>query len=173
MPEPGGAYRDLKPFFRLLDTVGDGTGDDNAAQNYAITPATFRIIPAANEVIILEQLLVHISDNSSFAPTGYGGRAALGNGYQIIATMPNMNAENLLANGDVIKHNDDFLHWGPGALDLIKFTGGADSSVGAYRAVNFGVDFVLDGSQGHKIEITLNDDFSTLVDHHFIVHGRI
>jgi hypothetical protein len=85
--------------------------------------------------------------------------------------MSNMDDGNI--NGDVIKHNDDFLHWGPGALDLIKFTGGSDSLVAAYRTSNFGVPFTLDGSQGHKIEITLNDSFTGLDDHHFIAHGRI
>lgn len=173
MPKIDGGYRDLKPFFRLLDDVGDGTGTDAANANYAVTPKTFLLIPAIDEVVLVNQLMVHIADNASFGPTNYGGRAALGVGYDIKVTAPNMVAESLLG-GEIIKHNDDFLHWGPGALDLVKFTGGSDSLVAAYRMEDcFGAPLVLNGSLGHKIEILLNDDFSTLIDHHFIAHGQV
>ncbi len=175
MPEVGGTHRDLKPFFRLLDDVGDGSGTNNAVGDYSSVAKTFKLIPAANEVIVVRHIIVHIGDNAAFAPTNYGGLAARANGYDIKVTASNMANESLIA-GDVelITQNDDFLHWGPNALQIVNFTGGVDSLVATLDLINnFGMELVLDGSQGHKIEITLNDSFVGIVDHHFIVHGRV
>lgn len=173
MPQIGGGYRDLKPFFRVLDDDGDGLGTVNAIGDYSSVSKTFKLIPAIDEIIIVDQILVHITDAGLFTPDDYGALSTLSNGYDIKATAPNMANESLIGGVEAIKENTDFLHWGPNAVQIINFAGPIDALVASYKLRDFGVELILDGSQGHKLEILLSDSFVGLIEHHFIVHGRV
>lgn len=172
MPKSTGGYRDPIPLNRLLDENGDGTGNEDAADNYSITPATFFIQPPDGEVFVIDELSFHITSGTVMGADKYGDLAALTNGIQVNVTMKNMNGTSLLPNGGMLKRNDQFLFWGPTALRIVNFTGGKDSLIASYRADSFKQELILDGAQEHKIEIILNDNFTSLLSHHFIAHGH-
>ena len=41
---------------RILDTNGDGTGSTNQAVDGSVTPVTFKLAPAAGEVILVSRI---------------------------------------------------------------------------------------------------------------------
>lgn len=165
MPKSSGGHRDPIPLLQKLSSNGDGTGTTSAIGDYSVTPLTIFIAPIAGEVYVIDKLVVHIADNGSFVRSGYGAGAALTNGVQIQVSDSSGVLYSLLSGSPVID-NEGWMH--VGEFDREQFSASEDSvSVSLIPATNI----ILDGSQGHKLEVILNDNFSTLPDQHFIAHG--
>ena len=173
MALPGGIYSDPIPLSQYLSTVGDGTGVVNAVGDYTATTETFFIQPAAGEIFEIEKLLIHIVDSGALPATVYGGLgAALDPGINIVVTNEGSIARSVVPG--LITANDELQHVGNGGFALTNFTGGIDAITATLDFVKImRAPLILDGDQDHKLEVILDDDdFTGLVDHHFIVHGR-
>lgn len=162
--KPGGIYSDPIPLSQFLTDVGDGTGNDNANGDYT-TPDIFFIQPASDEIMLVEELVIHVEDGGALAEGSYGGLSALTNGINITVTNEGSISRSLLPG--VIKTNGELLHIGKDTA-IHSFTASIDAII---ATLCFKKPVLLDGSQNHKIEVLLSDDFTGLDDHHFIAYG--
>ena len=168
--KPGGVYADPIRFIQFLSTNGDGTGDINAVGDYT-TPEVFYIQPANDEVMLIDKLTIHILNTGALPAGDYGGLgSALVNGIDIVTTNARSNGLSILPG--IIKSNINLMHSTDLGFSLITFSGAVDSIIAVF---NFKIDdnegLILDGSQEHKLEVLLSDNFAGLVDHHFVAHG--
>lgn len=155
---------------QFLTINGDGTGNNNANGDYSVTPATFFIQPASDEIMIIHELYIHLVNSGAFPATVYASLgAALTNGVDILLTNDRSSGLSILP--EKIKTNDDFMHFGLGGFQLVNFSGGIDAIGASFKSSSFGMPITLVGSKSHKIEVILNDNLTGLVDHHFIAHG--
>ena len=158
-----------KSIYRLLDTVGDGTGTTNAIGDYSVTPASFKITGTSGRVDI-ERVIVMLEDGGSFDSGAYGNGLALTNGIRVYLRDTDDNVINeytsfpILTNGDWAGHCHDFNHfnWGSGnEVASIRWT---FSKSGQPVQINF--------DAGEYFEVYLNDDFSALVKQRFTIQGK-
>lgn len=167
--KPGGRYSDPIPFTQFLSSNGDGTGIINAILDYATTPGTVYIQPSADEIMVIQDLLIHVVDSGALPEGSYAGLGvSLANGIDIQVTNEGSSARSVIPG--LIKSNGELSHVsGTGRFDIINFSGGVD---GLSSVIDFGkAGLILDGSQGHKLEVLFTDSLVGLVDHHFIAHG--
>jgi len=61
---------------KYLDTVGDGTGEINAIGDYSSAPVDFFYSPNANEVVLLNRVIITIEDGGSIDSGGYGNNSS-------------------------------------------------------------------------------------------------
>jgi hypothetical protein len=161
------------PLSIQLSTNGDGTGTINANGNYAVSPATFYYQPAAGEVIDLHSIQYYVQDDGAFPIDGYGAIAAgtITNGYDIEIVLGGVTYKindgiKVTTNGDLFRLAAYTVYsegTGAGAHCLLI----SDSKM----QERFG-RIILKGDNEDKVTITLNDNFSTLVKHHFRVTGH-
>ena len=169
MPLANGSYRDPIPLIQFLSSNGDGTGTTDAIGNYSVTPLTLYIQPDPEEVLVINELICHVSDSGKFLQGVYGSLASpLTNGI-IIQVSDNSGIILPITNSHPIKSNDDYMHLTEMALQ--DFGGVADSLRASFTASHFGTELLLHGALNQKLEIIISDNCTGLDDHHFIVHG--
>lgn len=169
MPLSSGKHRDTIPLIKFLSDIGDGTGVTDGIGDYSSIPLTLFIQPPEDEVWIIHELIAHVVDAGKFGQSIYG---SLASGLAVgVAIKVTNDTDTLLdiTNGHPIKTNSEFMHFSD--MYLQDFGGVADSLRASFKADLFGIELALDGSQNHKLEVTLNDNFQGLIDHHFIIHG--
>lgn len=157
------------PFVRYLDTNGDGTGTKEAIGNYSVTPDTFFIQPATNEIMNIGSLLLHVAGGTAFGISEYGNIGTpLTVGVVINITINGSTIA--FTNSHPLKSNGDLMHIA-NSFDIHAFKN-LETSIAA-RITNeaFGTGLILKGYTNDKLEIILNDDFTTLTSHDFIVTG--
>jgi hypothetical protein len=121
-----------------------------------------------DEFLSLHFLSTHIQDGGTFDPAKYGVLAALTNGV-ILSIYDEFDVEKLRITENPIKDNGEWFHYGQtdfgaaGAGGMISHTlidlaGGTDDGLRLYP--------------GQSLRITLNDNFTGLDAHDFLVHGR-
>lgn len=164
---------------QYLSTNGDGTGTVQAVGNYA-TAQDFYLQPAIDQVIAINRLIVYIQDAiaGGFNPALYGGMAALTNGIT----------------GGIYSASDDLLwavtpsipiktngQWMRLCFDVSKL----DNNQNLALAVRWTFDRGIPKAHGQegktpivlrdqqKLKLTLNDDFTGLQDHTFMLQGVI
>jgi hypothetical protein len=157
---------------RILDTVGNGTGTKNAIGNYlgaGLGETVFKIAPPADEAFRIHRMLVHIRDTGAFAAEEYANIAALATGVKI-ATFRDTTEITDLTDGLPIKTNAE---WGRLCYDvLISEYGVGDEFLHArWTFSKFSSGLWLNGDESDSLQVILNDDFSTLVEHQFVVQG--
>jgi hypothetical protein len=160
--------------YRLLDTVGDGTGTKNANVNGSVTPVTFKLIteegPHRNE---LYRMVVHIVDAGPLNADDYGGIAGgLVNGLDIGIYNADDSLLLDLLDGLPVKTNSD---WGRLCYDVktLDFGTGTDDAV-AVRwtfSKDMGGPIILE--EGQYIGVTVNDNLTGLIEHYFTLRGNI
>lgn len=160
------------PLLRFLDTNGDGTGTTDAIGNYSVTPATFFVQPPAGYKFILTELQIHLSDGGTFGSTVYGSLgAALTNGFSLLGKRNGVTILDLMS-GVPVKNNDQLTHL-TSRVNLISWAAVNNSLNITFSALDFDTPFILSAAAVDTLEVTLNDDFTGLVDHTFIVRGSI
>lgn len=160
----------FKPLIRLLDTNGDGTETKDAIGNYSAIATPFFIQPPIGQIFFINSFFIHLSDNGTFGQAVYGSMVgALTNGLAITIKTNGIVTTDIL-DGITIKTNDEFLHLSF-SIDLISWAGALNSMVAGFNSLNFGTTMVLDGSKLQRLEVMCNDDFTALIDQHFIVNG--
>ena len=154
-----------------LDTNGDGTGVYDATGDYSVTATDFFFAPAAGETVEVTKLLVHVADKGPFDVDGYGAIAA-GLTVGIVIAVERLGAIVLrLTNGAPIKDNADLSHLNTD-YRLTNFSSNYGSSIVSLDVAAFQTSLLMHGDLGDKLIVTLNDDFTGLADHHFIMYGK-
>lgn len=156
---------------RALDTVGDGTGTTNANGNYAATAEEFFIQPPAGQLFTIHHLMVEIVDTASIDAGKYGTGIILTNGIGI--TIENGALLVDLTHNLKIKTTAEWAYLaGPNNIQVFNWGAGNDIFIAEIAIANhFGKAITLNGDLSEKLIITLNDDFTGLVNHKFIAHG--
>lgn len=150
---------------RYLDTNGDGTGTKNANGNYSVTPEQFYI----DGPCTLTRMIVMIEDTAGMQAEEYGNLGvALTNGVTITIDRSGLdnNAVNL-TDGLPIKTNAE---WGRLCYDVDVKSWGAGDEVFLARWTFANAEPIKLGD-GDRLEVTLNDDFTGLIEHYFKVQG--
>jgi hypothetical protein len=161
---------------QFLSTNGDGSGQIDAIGNYLSAAESFYIEPAAGEKYHINRLIVYIEDVGAFDSGKYGKDVNVFRGIHMHATKSG-NVVDLMPM-PVFTNSG----WGQYCYDisLHSFGGGQVNGVMVVRwtfgrALPQGLDAldadVLTLHAGDKLEVTLNDNFSGLVGHRFIVQG--
>lgn len=158
------------PYLRFLTTAGDSTGVNNLIGNYSAAPTDFYYSPPTNTKYHISSVLIQISDNATFNQIDYGGMAALTNGIKFYiqeGTTPTVP----LLSGVIVKQNNDWLGL-TGDVLLTTFSGTAQTLGVSFNLFkDFGEDLELLSTS--KFIVRLNDDFTSLVAHRFILRGRL
>ena len=149
--------------YKWMDEVGDGTGNRHFVDNYKMNKSEAKFTPGDGRVAELTRVIITITDNK-FKHLGYGGRAALTNGIE----MKVKNGDKVLidiTDGIPITIAND---WASLCFDaeLRQRT-----FIARFTFERAGKPLRLNG--GDTLAISLNDDFSTLLDHKFIIQGEI
>jgi hypothetical protein len=162
--------RYLPTLYRYLDTNGDGTGTKLAIGNYAV-PTDFKIVPTSGQTLLIERMIVNIRDNGVLTADGYGAGAALTNGVSI-AVKDSGGVVQDITDGIKVKLN---AQWGRQNYDIkaTDFGAGDNFVLDRWSFFKAGDPLVVDGRLGQYFAVTLNDDFSFLVDHTFYVNAKV
>jgi len=155
--------------FRLLDTVGDGSGTTNAIGNYTATAQSFRITDTTGWGEI-ERIIVSYQDAGAFDIEKYGNGIGLTNGVRVFLknasneVIQEYTAFPILSNGDWASHCYDWAYFQEGTGDNVAVIRWTFSKSGQPVLVKF--------DQDEYLEVLLNDDFSGLIKHRFFVQGK-
>jgi hypothetical protein len=149
----------------------------NLIGNYA-TPTEFTLQGPANRVFALSQMIVFICDavTGGFDPAKYGNRAALVNGVQILHTDKNDNIIQDLTHGFPITTNGQ---WMRPAFNVNVLDNNTNMAMSVLWRFGQGIPqgYEEEGQNPiillseDKFKIILEDDFSGLIEHTFIVQG--
>ncbi len=155
--------------YRLLDTNYDGTGTKNAVGDYSSTMTHFGITDP-NRHFHINRMLVQIEDAGAFATNGYGAIAAgvITNGVKV--QLVNENEELMVdfTDGVFIKSNND---WARACYD-VKLENWATGNGAIHVRWTFrNAGYPIRVDKGHHFEVVLNDNFTALVSHYFMVEG--
>jgi len=162
-------YAELKKqgvfFGRFLDVVGDGTGSINANVDGSGTPVDFKVVAGADELILLDKLIVSVRDGGPFTAQGYGALAYLDIGIQILwkqdASAPIIDRtaqREIHCNGCWALYADDY------QVRIAKAADEIHSSVHV-----FGTPLII--GPGGFYSVRINDNLVGLTQHYFRVHG--
>lgn len=153
---------------KQFDTVGNGTGTKNAIGNYSAEAQSFKITVPANKTYSLENLKIYMASSSAFTTSGYGSSLAnITNGWTIKVRKDGVLTD--ILDGMVIKSNYD-LEGIATSINRVSFSGLEDGFVVTVSFSEYGIPFYLKAAE--YIEIVLNDDFSGLTKHQFIIKGH-
>lgn len=154
------------PFARRLDTVGNGTGVSNAIGDYSGTPTRFRLIPAAGELIIVNELHIYIEDGGPLDAGTYGNGLVLTNGIAV-ELKQGLVTRNIQGTNPILNNS----HWTRVTFNTASMVFGGGNNALAYRwdLKNMYVPLAL--SSNDELAIILNDNFTGLVSHSFSARG--
>lgn len=160
--------------YRFLDTIGDGSGTDNLIGNYSATVSAVTIAYVASAGgggVDLYRLLISVGDTSGMQADEYGnlgGALTVGYSFEVVDSDNNQILD--LNDGFKIKDNAgigtlcydvDVKSWG--------ITPTNELLVARWTFEKAGSPLQLE--PGQKLRATLNDDFSGLLSHKFMVQG--
>ena len=157
-------------FSRYLDTTGYGTGTKSAIGDYSSARQDFKIQPRPTSVFRVARMIVTIRDDAVVTQTGYGALPELTNGVQVFVRSDK---------NDVLRLDDNIpikanYQWAERCFDVgMPFVSFAQFFVVQLRWTfeKAGVPIRLNGAHNEALVVRLNDDFTGLVDHKFLVQG--
>ena len=162
------------PLIRLLDSVGDGTGNKAFNLDYSAVAGQAIIKPPDNQIFVLHSFLIQYSDGGNFIQSVYGSlAAALTVGLIIGAYDRDDNLILSLTNGEPVKTNDQWLHLGYETVLQEWGVANTTTLTGTMDHRTFGTAFALNGNNGEYLKVTLNDNFTGLIDQTFLAKGYI
>lgn len=149
-------------FWRLLDSVGDGTGTKNAnGSTYTATGTTFFIQPPAASTYDITRLIVTVEDSAVSDATLYGA-VLITNGI----TIRRVSGSNILTYTDGVTITTN-THWS-------RFCEVKTVTTQLQAICEFGGAMVqLSGDRNERLEVVLRDDLSGLTGHYFVVQGFV
>jgi len=163
-PELTGGY-----FTRFLTTNGDGTGTVNANLDFSGAPVDFFIQPAVNETLIINQATVHIADTGPVDAGFYGNGIVLANGIEILLTQGPIVLLDITASFKIFTNGD----WAQYAFEANTTDFGAGINYVHVLFTFAGITAKPRIFQNQQLRIRLNDDFTGLVTHSFLVQGAV
>lgn len=161
-------YQSLEysPFINVLTDDGLIDGDFLATGDYSVTPEDFYFQCPVNAYVEINKIRIVVSDGGSPTRTEYGNLgSALTNGVRAYFKPFSQDEYEVTPSLRPIKSNEDFENIANN-LDKIDYATNDDSR--DYEIV-LGSPIRLD--QGDAFIIRLNDDFTGLTSHRFIIHG--
>ena len=165
----------IMPEERIDEYLRDDGGSIHAIGNYLAVPEHFTWVPETHRIAHITRMLILIEDDSNLGATSYGGIVGgLLNGIGVHVHDSN-NGDAIIADLDGAESIYTNTDWAGLCHDLTPyvFGGGQNNQVATIRWTfeKAGGPLMLDGSKGHYLAIDLNDDFSSLVDHRFLIQG--
>ena len=159
------------PLVQFASTVGDGTGDTNFGQNYSVTQGVGKIIPAYNELFILERVIIKLRDVGNNLGAGDFGAigGGLTNGISILVKSQGSTLYNLTPLP--IKSNADLRGY---MYDAEPSNYNTDSIIGGRWTFEkfFKGGLELDGYLDQELWITHDDDLSGLTSLTYCFQGE-
>ncbi len=158
----------LQHFFKFADTVGDGTGDIDAIDDYG-TGQAFKVTCPDGWVYRVARMIVVIADGPSFAADKYGNLAALTNGIELKLYNADGTERLDLTGGFPIKQNGQ---WNCFCFDTRLDDYGA---VVHFLSVRWSFDksgLPLLLNAGDHLDVEMNDDLTGLITHTFNMQGE-
>ena len=158
-----------KLLFRFLSDNGASNGNKNMNGDYSITPDEFYFTVANGPGAIINRLTFHIEDTTGIQYEEYGNLgSALTNGYTIKVKDDSGSDVLDLCDGTLIKSNADI---GKYCYDIgiIGVGAGDDMLQARWTLSKTGQPLFL--PNGYRLSITLNDDFTGLIEHEIMVQG--
>lgn len=158
-----------KSIFRVLDTVGDGTGSTSQNVNGSVTAVEYFVQPPAGTSYILKRMNVLVIDANFNVATSYGALAALTNGIKI--EVRNING--------VVKDFTEQVKI-KRSYDYTLLAGGDNTSTGGAGADALRIrwtfargydDILLNGDTEDKLVVTIQDDLTGLDEQVMEVQG--
>lgn len=152
---------------RHLELTGDGTGEDNLIQDYSAAAGVARISPAAGEIFQIERMIVFIQDTGNFSASGYGNLGALTNGlvleYDCGGAVHPLVEEPIQSNAEWAAQCYDARYDNYGTGDNMLFA--------RWTFAKAGAPIILSGDRNEEVRLHLNDNFTGLVKHQFLLQG--
>lgn len=157
---------------RYLTTTGDGLGVYDAVGDYSGAAEEFYIEPQGNDVLVLYRVFISLRDAGTFAAEKYGYNLVLTNGISVFHEREGVQWSDMTA-GVPIKTNAD---WKTKMFDFDPFDIGIGDNyaVGRWTFAKAGTPLRLIGRAdgvSDRLVFRLNDDFTGLVQHRFLVQG--
>lgn len=158
---PGSLFNDP------LTTGGGPTGTFQMTADFSSVAQEFRIIPADNEYIRIDEISLNIVSAGAIDPEGYMDLAALTNGMDVVVQTISIVKFYLNGKQEKIKRLSDWAR----ILDLTVHINDAGGSwVSGYR--KFPEPIWLNPGTVHKLGFFAKDDFQLLKRHEIFVRGR-
>lgn len=155
----------------LLSSNGDGTGTTNAIGDYSSTPLSLRYRPTnATEEFIIHRMIISVEDAGNFDADQYGNGITLTNGLRIYVKnssddiLEEITSFPILSSGDLAAHCHD--------VTLFSFGIGNNILTARWTFQKSGIPIVLRGTESEYLEVYLNDDFTGLIKHRFVIQGH-
>lgn len=160
-------------FDRFMDFTGDGTGSKSATGDYSSTADEMYLTPPAGYTYFVHRIIVSARDTNGMAAEEYGNLgSALSNGIEL------KHVRGLSGNVVVNNITDDVpiltnAGWAERCYDAdIKTWGnGVETLVVRWTFTNAGKPIQLKGNSHDRLVVYLNDNFSGLLSHRFLVEG--
>lgn len=137
----------------------DSEGDIEMNNDYSLDPETFSLTPDLDDIVVLRIVKIAILD-SNVSPSDFGGIAnGLANGFQFTMFKEGRVITDF-TDGELIKTNH-----GLGNLTNINSLTTVGTMISLFFNVDlslFGFPVVLDQSKNSKIQVTFNDDLSSI-----------
>lgn len=149
------------PFFRYLDTAGNGTGTKIATGTY--TSTRFYLQPPTANVYAVQRLIVSIEDSAVITPSLYGS-VTITNG--VVIRRVSGSTVITLTDGVTLSNN---LGWR--RLCDVEQTNITGVTNQLQAVCDFSIPIRLNGDQSERLEVLLQDDFSGLDGHYFVAEG--
>ncbi len=155
---PPGSVPNEIVYTQFFDTVGDGTGSIDMNVNGSIIPQVFRIKPDPDRDIIINRIVLFISD-SQIQLKRFGFEPELTNGFEV----------DLVQAGEVT----DVIPFATTNMNLIQFAGGNFGQFDNIDAANndallvtfdLGVDVRIVAGTLDELQARVNDDLTGLVE---------
>ena len=154
-----------QPFINVLTVDGTPTGDFLANGDYSSTAQDFSFTCPPDVYVEVDELRIIVSDGGTPSRTEYGSLSAgLAVGVRAFYQQFGEPEEDVTPALRPIQANQDFERIATG-LDLIKYSG-TDS-----RAYSVPLNGAIKLNPSDLFAIRLNDDFTGLVDHQFVIIG--
>jgi len=156
---------------RFLDTIGDGSGSNEAIGDYSGGQQLFRFKPTGGPYAEITRMIVHITDSGAIDADLYGNGITLTNGIQLAIFEDGVKIQDLTDPNHPILSN---AHWGHYCYDetTLDFGSGNNHIVIRWTFARTGVPVYLNSSKNQELAVILNDDFSGLAAHGFLVQGN-
>ena len=152
------------PFSETFTLNGDEV-TENAIGDYSAAPVDFYVAPPVGVIWEMSVIKLEIGDNGAIAHDNYGGIPALINGIQFFSEKGGVRTVTTVP---PIKSNSRLITAST-HLEVLPFDGGVESLIFEFDFSSFADSILLNGDTDDKYGVILNDNFSTLVAHHFSV----
>lgn len=162
----------MTSIYRYLDTVGDGSGIKTGIAEHA-TPTPLKIVPAAGQVIEIERMIIFIRD-TAIDSNAYGATAAgaLSNGILVRCfrgddvILDLLDGVPILTTGDWVRQcfDADTKDWAAAGNKLLTIR---------WQFRGAGSPLQFHGDHNDSFQVLMDDDMRHLVDHRFMVQGRV